>query len=113
MEKKNKNSIAALAAGTLLVGGLVAPNAANAENLFDCNALGTGVELRSEILSMPTAFTSDISMNIEAKCGKEAKCGEKSKEAKCGEKSKEAKCGEKSKEAKCGEKSKEAKCGEK
>ena len=116
MEKKqNNHKIAAFAAGTLLVGGLVAPNNANA-NLFEFEALGSGSEIRAEILNMSIEFSNVTNMNIEAKCGektKEAKCGEKTKEAKCGEKSKEAKCGEKTKEAKCGEKTKEAKCGEK
>lgn len=106
-----------------------------AENPFEINPLGSGGELRSELVNQTINPDQNFTIrNLEAKCGesksKEAKCGEKgkTKEAKCGEskcgeegKTKEAKCGEskcgeegKSKEAKCGEKGKstEAKCGE-
>lgn len=132
MKKENKTTktLTAIAASTLVIGGIT--GSATAAN-FDFEALGSGAELRSELIDVPAATGNSLELTIEAKCGehtcgekekgktKEAKCGEKgkAKEAKCGEKgkTKEAKCGEKgkAKEAKCGEKgkAKEAKCGEK
>lgn len=118
MESKSKTLLAgAFLASSLIVGGSLSTNASNA---LSFNTLGSGAELRSELLGS----SSDVQFNLEAKCGekektepqkeaktKEAKCGE----GKCGEKQKEAKA--KSKKAKAQEtkkeaKSKEAKCGE-
>lgn len=127
MENKARK-ITGIAAGALAMTALNV-NSANAAELVTFSNLGTGAELRSELISNAVSFVENgvANMNIEAKCGekskassktsttkgKEGKCGEKGKEGKCGEKGKEAKCGEKGKEAKCGEKGKEAKCGEK
>ena len=97
-------------------------------NTLSFNSLGSGAELRSELLEPGNG----AQFNFEAKCGgksaesksAEAKCGEgekakaktesKSAEAKCGEGKKEAKAksAEAKKEAKAESKSKEAKCGE-
>lgn len=121
----------------LLAGGLVMASVsfASTNSLFSTSPIGSGGQIRSEIVT-PNATTSSLLSNIdfksnEAKCGeegktekgksKDAKCGEKGKtgDAKCGEKGKtgDAKCGEKGKsgDAKCGEKGKsgDAKCGEK
>lgn len=124
MENKTRK-ITGIAAGALAITALNV-NSSNAADLVTFNNLGSGAELRSELISSAVSFIENgvASMNIEAKCGeksktstatkgKEGKCGEKGKEGKCGEKGKEGKCGEKGKEGKCGEKGKEAKCGEK
>jgi uncharacterized low-complexity protein len=109
-ENKTTKTLAVIAASTMVIAGL--SNTATAAN-FDFEDLGSGAELRSELINVPSATANSLELTIEAKCG------EKTKEAKCGEKgkAKEAKCGEKgkAKEAKCGEKgkAKEAKCGEK
>ncbi len=120
---------------TVVIGGMIAGAtsiSANANNLFAYGDLGTGAELRSNLLDQygTPAETANLPSDYilgEAKCG-EAKCGEgkcgeaksekakkakksesKSAEAKCGE----GKCGEGKKEAKKSEsKSTEAKCGE-
>ncbi len=110
MKNSNLNKISALAIGALASTSLTA----GTQSIFESNDLGSGAELRTQLLSSPIVEAAEAT-SIELKCGKktkEAKCGEKTKEAKCGEKTKEAKCGEKTKEAKCGEKTKEAKCGE-
>ncbi len=122
MEKKNKN----LLAGTIAAAAFAALGNLNANNTnIEMNPLGSGAEVRSEILNHhsiskmlndlkcgenKTGTTTDKSKGKEGKCG-EGKCGEKKakgKEGKCGE----GKCGEKKakgKEGKCGE----GKCGEK
>ena len=115
--------------GTLVAGALLSVAALsatpNGSSLFDYNALGSGAEVRTEIL------TTDASPfnNFEAKCGEkaakktetegkkaEAKCGEKKAESKSDVKTtdkeastKAAATESKSKEMKCGE----GKCGDK
>lgn len=124
MEKKTKSNFIK---GTLVAGALLSVSALsatpNASSLFDYNALGSGSEVRSEILHTEANPFS----NFEAKCGekKEAKSEGKKAEGKCGE----GKCGDKkaakktkdakatktkaSKKVKTTEtKAKEAKCGE-
>jgi len=116
MEKKKRNLIASAVAAASVV-ALSNINASN--NSITFNTLGSGAEVRSEILSNNGLFKliNDLkcgenraSTNIEKAKGKEGKCGE----GKCGEKKakgKEGKCGE----GKCGEKKakgKEGKCGE-
>lgn len=100
----------ALATGAVLAGSLANVQAAD---LFSAEDLGTGAELRSELIVKNNPLVESTSFlnnsDIELKCG-EGKCGEK-KEAKAGKKegkSAEHKCGE----GKCGEKKAEKK-GEK
>lgn len=123
MENKTKRNFIK---GTLVAGALLSITALNAtpnaSNLFDYNTLGSGAEVRSEILhSNANPFNS-----FEAKCGEksgekaegkkaEAKCGE----AKCGEKKADGKktdtkkaSAKKGKGKKAEAKSTEAKCGE-
>jgi uncharacterized low-complexity protein len=110
MENKKLKS---LAASTLALGalGLIA-NPASAANLFTSTDLGTGAELRSEVLGLndaaPRIFNNT---DIELKCG-EGKCGEEKKaegEKAEGEKAEESKAGE----SKCGEEKKAEKKVEK
>lgn len=104
MEKKKVIKISALAAGSLLVGSLGAN--ANVNQSFE--DLGTGSELRSELLSNLNPVQFFKNTEVELSCG-EGKCGDKAKDA---EKSKDAKTekpADKAGEHKCGE----GKCGEK
>lgn len=135
---KNHTKNAAVISGTLvtgLVAGLAADNA-NANELFEYSALGSGYELRSDVLDMNTVERALTSNTVRAKVW-EDKCGEgKCGEGKCGEekkkeepttekKTEEAKPAgteaaavapvateKKTEEAKPTEKTKEAKCGE-
>ncbi|WP_066628020.1 hypothetical protein [Labilibacter marinus] len=124
----------------VVISGMIAgamPAMANSTDLFNYDTMGSGAELRAELLEQYGSPIDVQNLNSEDfllgenKCG-EGKCGEKAKkegtkeakksetkektsEAKCGE----AKCGEKgkkeaTKEAKKESKSKtsEAKCGE-
>ncbi|TLX75358.1 hypothetical protein E9993_10710 [Labilibacter sediminis] len=129
--EKQKNSILKGVVLSGMIAGAL-PMAANANNLMSYNELGSGSELRSELLeqySSPIDALSNVNGDYviaEGKCG-EGKCGE----AKCGEEGKketkksekkavdaktsEATCGDKDKkETKKEAKSKttEAKCGE-
>jgi uncharacterized low-complexity protein len=114
--KNFKNT--SIVTGSLLVGALFSTATGTAANLFDFDYLGTGAELRSNLLS--SDVTNILSNKVDdLKCG-EGKCGDKKTETKTEAKSKDAKCGE----GKCGEKkdakktkkaeskSKDAKCGE-
>ncbi|MBR8537334.1 hypothetical protein KDU71_17325 [Carboxylicivirga sediminis] len=116
MKTKKNNSNGLLK--TVIIGGMIAGASslsANAENLLNYGDLGSGAELRTNLLEqygspVHTANLPDTYKSGEAKCG-EGKCGE----GKCGEEkkaegTKEAKKAEtKTTEAKCGE----GKCGEK
>jgi len=117
MESKNKRNFIK---GTLVAGALLSITALsatpNASSLFEYNALGSGAEVRTEILHS----TASPFNNFEAKCGeksaKKTEAETKSGEAKCGE----GKCGEGDKKAETAKTSKkvveakaaEAKCGE-
>lgn len=74
--------IVAVATGTLALGAV--SNNANAADLFTVDHLGSGSEVRSNIIELNSDFIADNRMvsnlNIELKCG-EGKCGE----GKCGE----------------------------
>ena len=125
MERKEKRNISKnLLKGTLLVGTLFSVSsltAATTSNLFDYDTMGSGAEVRSEILNTPSSLPVN---NFEMKCGEdqkttgkeaktETKKESKSEEHKCGE----GKCGDKKKEVKADStkmesKAKEAKCGE-
>lgn len=106
MEKKKKIQISALAAGTLMVGAFAGSTQAK---VISCEDLGTGAELRNELLANhnPVGFFNH--QTNELKCG-EGKCGEKEKADKKAEgasdetKASEHKCGE----GKCGEKGSQA-----
>jgi uncharacterized low-complexity protein len=103
---------------TVVIGGMIAGASslsANAGDLLNYGDLGSGSELRSDLLEQYGSPVSTANLPSdyivgEAKCG-EGKCGEgkeKTKEKK-GKEAKTAKKGEtKTSEAKCGE----GKCGE-
>lgn len=99
MEKKKTIQLSALATGTVLLGSF-AVQPANATPAFE--DLGSGAELRSELLANnnPIAFMNN--REVELKCG-EGTCGEKSKDKKKDDKKAEA-TEDKATEAKCGEK---------
>lgn len=100
--KDSKKSIAltAIAAGTVAIGSIAGAGDANATNLFSFENLGSGSELRSELLIANDATSFIQNNEMELKCGE----GEKKAAAKDGAKAAEHKCGE----GKCGE----GKCGE-
>ena len=75
MNKRIKRNLGAMITGTLMTGALVGANSASAAELFTYDDLGSGSELREELLN---ASASPF-MSTEAKCG-EGKCGE----GKCG-----------------------------
>ena len=100
------NKLKNLAAGTIMLSSLSLLSVdANAENLFNTEDLGTGSDLRSNILEANLNSPAFINATIELKCG-EGTCGEGKKKAE-GEKA-ETKAVEKTGEHKCGE----GKCGE-
>ena len=129
-KKENKNGLLK----SVVLSGMIAgamPFAANADNLFNYEDLGSGSQLRSNLIEKyvsPTDAINRVGENyvFEAKCG-EGKCGEKEGDKKKKEAKKEptkegkAKATKskaksekgtekgKTKEAKCGE----GKCGEK
>lgn len=110
--------IVAIATGTLAIGA--ATSEANATELFTVDHLGSGSELRSNLIDLNSDFIVENKMvsnlNVELKCG-EGKCGEgKCGEGKSGDDKKEgdkkdAKKDDK-KDVKADDKSKEGKCGE-
>lgn len=82
MKKENtKNKLTMLASGAAII-GTIAGNTVQATELFNYEDLGTGSELRSNLLTADAlnSFTSNTEFEFE--CG-EGKCGE----GKCGEKS--------------------------
>lgn len=87
MKKDNKNiKLTALASSAALLAAFGTSNV-NAAELFDFESLGTGCQLRSNLITADAlnAFTSNT--DVEFECG-EGKCGE----GKCGEgKTKESK----------------------
>jgi len=101
---------------TVVMGGMIAGASTfgvNAENLFNYGELGSGAEVRSNLLEQYGSPVSTANVPVdfiigEAKCG-EGKCGEEKKTEKKTEKTTEAKKSEtKTTEGKCGE----GKCGE-
>lgn len=121
MNDKKKNSVKnILLTGTIVAGSVLGINSLNASNVdtFKYSELGSGGELRAELLQNSVTDIRAIELN----CG-EKTTDTKSKDAKCGEgkeKAKTTKTDSKSKDATCGEKkakttdskSKDAKCGE-
>lgn len=110
MEKKRNLIGGSIVAGAILaVSGLTT----NAAGMFSYNNLGTGEEVRTNLLSSNgnNAKTLELTCGTKektdstAKKGKDGKCGE----GKCGEKKKMDSTGtKKGKDGKCGE----GKCGE-
>ncbi|HAQ70622.1 hypothetical protein N9545_03050 [Salibacteraceae bacterium] len=109
--KNTNKGLGALITGTLMAGALLGTS--NANELFSYSDLGSGSELRADLLDASnTGFKSP-----EGKCG-EAKADEKSESKADDSKAAEHKCGE----GKCGEakadmkpadsKAAEHKCGE-
>ena len=101
---ENKKSIFS---GSVIASAFIglASLSANASSLTNYSTLGSGSEVRSELLEQ-TCGAKDAK-TTDAKCGEK---DAKTKDAKCGGKAKEAKCGKKEgkgKEGKCGE----GKCG--
>jgi len=101
---ENKKSIFS---GSVIASAFIglASLSANSSSLTNYSTLGSGSEVRSELLEQ-TCGAKDAK-TTDAKCGEK---DAKTKDAKCGGKAKEAKCGKKEgkgKEGKCGE----GKCG--
>ena len=126
--KKNENIKKSLvgttlATGSVLISALAGSTDAKAADLFAFENLGSGAELRSELIAVNDATDFIKNNELELKCG-EGKCGEDKKDAKAKDgKAAEGKCGEgKCGEGKCGEgkadakakdgKAAEGKCGE-
>lgn len=105
MKNFKKNS---LLTGSIVAGALLSVSNVEAANLLDFQFLGTGAQLRSQLLS--NAFTSSLVTSAEGLKSIEATCGDKKDDAKA----KDATCGAnkkaeaKAKDGKCGE----GKCGE-
>ncbi len=107
MENKKSIQISALATGALVLGAFTTGNAmANDTKLFE--DLGSGAELRSELLANNNPIQFMNNREVELKCG-EGSCGEKAKEDKSDKKAKAADDETKTPEGKTGEGS----CGEK
>lgn len=115
--------IVAVATGTLALGAV--SNNASAADLFAVDHLGSGSEVRSNLIELNSDFIADNKMvsnlNVELKCGEgkcgEGKCGEgKDGDKKEGDKKSDKKDGDKKsdkkEDAKKDDKSKEGKCGE-
>ena len=102
--KNTNKGLGALITGTLMAGAVLSSSSANANELFSYDDLGSGSELRADLLDASnTGFKSP-----EAKCGK-AKAESKASDHKCGE----GKCGEAKADMKAGDsKAAEHKCGE-
>ena len=84
--EKNTLKAAALASGAVIMSAF-ATTEANATALLEFENLGTGAELRTNLITANAVNPIISNTNIELECG-EGKCGE----GKCGE----GKCGEKS-----------------
>jgi len=105
---KNSQKTTSILKGSLIAGAIgLTSITAGASNLFNYNALGSGAELRSELLNLNA---SPLKV-AELECGDKKKEGDKGKagEQKCGDKKKAADSKGKTGEAKCGE----GKCGDK
>lgn len=106
MNSKKLKKSAAIVTGTIIAGTFSVNAQAGGTNLFEYDNLGSGAELRSELLQK----NSERYKTFEMKCGDkkaEASKKDKSSEAKCGA-DKKADAKKKGNEAK----SAEAKCGE-
>jgi len=107
MNSKKLKKSAAIVTGTIIAGSFSVNAQAGDANLFEYDNLGSGAELRSELLQK----NSERYKTFEMKCGgkkAEASKNDKSSEAKCGE----GKCGGEDKKADSAKKAKEAKSAE-
>lgn len=98
--------------GSLIAGALfsmTALSAAPTSGLFDYNVMGSGAEVRTELLDNESSPKTNLELNCGEKEAPKEKAKEAKKEATKEAKSKEAKCGE----GKCGEEGKKAKKSEK
>lgn len=101
MKMKKRNAMSAFITGALVSGAAITN--VQAADMFQCDDLGSGAELRSDLLGSPAVEIK----NMDASCGEsktstEGKKSEsKAAEHKCGE----GKCGE----GKCGDEHKEMK----
>jgi len=103
---KNSQKTKSILKGSLIAGAIgLTSITAGASNLFNYNNLGSGAELRSELLNINA---SPLKV-AELECGDKKKEGTKTGEQKCGDKKKAADSKGKTGEAKCGE----GKCGDK
>jgi len=101
MEKKRSIITGSLFAGALMT---VTGFTANAGSMFNFNSLGSGEEVRANLLERESG-----ARNFELKCGEkkaDSTSMKKGKDGKCGE----GKCGDK--KAKKAKKGKDGKCGE-
>ena len=92
-----------------VVAAMISTCSINAASLFNYSALGTGSDVRGNLLNDASLALK----TIDLACGEKKET--KTKDAKCGDsKTKDAKCGDsKTKDAKCGDsKTKDAKCGD-
>jgi len=111
---ENKKSILS---GSVIASAILALSSptANATALSNFSSLGSGAEVRSELLGNPASAINAFELKCSAKDAKDgdakdakAKDG-KAKDGKCGE----GKCGDKKKDAKAKDgKAKDGKCGE-
>ncbi|MCF8232240.1 MAG: hypothetical protein K9J27_08630 [Bacteroidales bacterium] len=104
MNTKMLKKSAALITGTLVAGSFSVSANANQANLFEYENLGSGAELRSELIEMNSARYK----TFEMKCGGDSDKNSKTSEANCGAGDKKAEKSDSTKKAK----SAEAKCGE-
>ena len=94
MEKRESRNISkSLLKGTLVAGALFTVSslsAATTSSLFDYDAMGSGSQVRGEILNSPLASSmNNYNMTAGESKTQEANCGEnKTKDATCGEKTK-------------------------
>jgi uncharacterized low-complexity protein len=104
MEKKKSILNGSLVAGVIIA---VSGYTANAAGMFNYNNMGTGEEVRTNLLNK-----GETGKNFELKCGEKGKTDtamKKGKDGKCGE----GKCGDKKKDTKApgNKKGKDGKCG--
>ena len=121
--KKDSNILkkSGLLTGALFTGAILAlpVTGSDASNIYSYSNLGSGSELRSELLDLNNS-SSDLAARaisfekyVEGKCG-EGKCGEKKDAKKSSKDTKSTATSSKTSEGKCGEgKCGEGKCGEK
>ena len=110
--KTDKRILKSSIIGSALLSGAVFGLNVNAADMFEYNALGSGAELRSDLMEKNSSVLDAKDAIFDATTFKfsEANCGEgKKAEKKSDKKSGDAKAESKAGESKCGE----GKCGEK